>query len=401
MQTNLTRMKVYMAGICSLIVTAGVARFSYTSLLPIMQAEAGLNEVGAGWLATVNYAGYLTGVLIVACLNNLSHKFVLYRLYLVLAVITTAAMALTTNMYLWSLLRYVSGIGTSAGFILASGLILKWLVSQGKRGELGIHFSGIGLSIFFAAFLVEVLLRASVSWQGQWLYLSLMAVAFAVPAWIWMPNPNKIVSTHASHQVIDSPPSRSFAWIMMAAYFCAGYGYVVSATFIVDIVEGFSALEGRGQHVFIVLGLAATPAVLAWDLVARKWGYLKALLLAYVLQIVGIVLPAVSDNLLVIGMGAILFGATFVACVSLVLTMAGHFYPSNPAKFMGKMTLAYGSAQIIAPMCTGLLASWFGSYTLGLYLSAGVMLLGVALVGVLIWLDAQERDESRALAANA
>lgn len=389
MRDQLSKVNVYIAGICSLIVTAGVARFSYTSLLPLMQSTAGLTEVGGGWLATINYLGYLVGVLIVSKLNNIKHKYVLYRLYLVLAVLTTAAMALTTDIYLWAILRFVSGICTSAGFIIASGLILKWLVHQGERGELGIHFSGIGLSIFIAAALVEVLLKLSVSWQYQWIYLSLMAVVFAIPAWIWMPDPARNMQNLLVTKVADHPPSKTFTWLIMAAYFCAGYGYVVSATFIVDIVEGLPALKGHGQQVFIILGLAATPAVLLADRVARKWGYLRTLFLAYTLQIVGIILPTLSDNLLVIAISAILFGATFVAIVSLVLTMAGHFYPSNPAKFMGKMTLTYGVAQIIAPASTGLLAAWLGNYNFGLYLSAGTMLIGSLLVTYLI-----KRDEN-------
>tara|TARA_R110000737_G_scaffold13885_5_gene29949 strand:+ start:667 stop:1839 length:1173 start_codon:yes stop_codon:yes gene_type:complete len=388
MPTQLSKVKVYIAGICSLIVTAGVARFSYTSLLPLMQSDAGLTEVAGGWLATINYLGYLIGVLIVSNLNNLTHKYILYRLYLVLAVITTASMALTTDIYLWGVLRFLSGICTSAGFIIASGLILKWLVHHGERGELGIHFSGIGLSIFIAAVLVEVLLRLSVSWQYQWLYLSLMAVVFTIPAWIWIPNPTRNMDSLVATNIRDRPPSKAFAWVIMAAYFCAGYGYVVSATFIVDIVEGIPSLTGRGQQVFIILGLAATPAVLIADRIARKWGYLTTLFLAYSLQIVGIMLPTLSNSLIVIAISAILFGGTFVAIVSLVLTMAGHFYPSNPAKFMGKMTLAYGVAQIIAPASTGILAAWLGNYNFGLYLSAGTMLIGTILITYLI-----KRDE--------
>ena len=56
--------------------------------------------------------------------------------------------------------------------------------------------------------------------------------------------------------------------------------------------------------------------------------------------------------------------------------MAGKFYPSNPAKFMGTMTLAYGAAQILAPVCTGYLTETFGSYDIGLYVSAAIVMIG-------------------------
>ena len=71
---------------------------------------------------------------------------------------------------------------------------------------------------------------------------------------------------------------------MLLAYFCAGYGYVVSATFIVDIVEGLNNLQGWGQYIFIVIGVCAAPSVFLWDLVARRMGPLMALFLTYVIQ---------------------------------------------------------------------------------------------------------------------
>jgi len=174
---------------------------------------------------------------------------------------------------------------------------------------------------------------------------------------------------------------------MMLAYFCAGYGYVVSSTFIVDIVEGVEGLEGQGGFAFILIGLAATPAALIWDRIARNIGYLKALLAAYILQTVGIILPVINDTLPMIILSALLFGGTFIACVSLVLTMAGKFYPSNPSKFMGTMTLSFGVAQIIAPVCTGYLAEASGNYNLGLYLSTGVMIIGAMLVFKLLRIE--------------
>jgi MFS family permease len=171
---------------------------------------------------------------------------------------------------------------------------------------------------------------------------------------------------------------------MMLAYFCAGYGYVVSSTFIVDIVEGVESLRGQGGFAFLLIGLAATPAPLIWDRIAHKIGYLKALVAAYILQAIGIILPSLNDTLPFVILSVVLFGGTFIACVSLVLTMAGKFYPSNPAKFMGTMTLAYGAAQIIAPVITGYLAEAYGNYDIGLYLSAAVMMIGTCfLLGLL------------------
>ena len=71
---------------------------------------------------------------------------------------------------------------------------------------------------------------------------------------------------------------------------------------------------------------------------------------------------------------------TFIGIVSLVLTMAGRFYPTRPAKMMGKMTISYGIAQIVTPAITGLLAEGDGTYNSGLYLAVGTMILGTMLM---------------------
>jgi MFS family permease len=384
---KLTTFRVYFAGICSLIVTAGVARFSYSLLIPIMQEGAALTDSGAGWLATTNFMGYMSGVFLAASMHKLQHKYHLHRLYLVLSVLTSVAMISTTDMVTWAVLRFVAGTCASGGFIIASGLILKWLVTNNYRPELGIHFAGVGIGIIITSLLVEAMLTISANWQDQWLALAVMAAIVAIPAWLWMPRP---VTDNNKHDTVkDNPPTKTFNSFMMLAYFCAGYGYAVSSTFIVDLVERTEGLQGQGGFVFLLIGFSATPASLIWDRVARKTGYLKALLAAYTLNAIGIILPALNDSFTTVILSAILFGGTFVACVSLVLTMAGKFYPSNPAKFMGKMTLAYGAAQIIAPVTTGYIVEAFSRYDIGLYLSAFVVMVGTLFLFVLLSLESR------------
>jgi MFS family permease len=393
------RLKVLFAGIFSQILCIGIARFSYTPLLPVMQDQTWIGDAEGGWMAAINYAGYMCGALLAASLSDLQLKDRLYRIGLIMAVVTTAAMALTENILLWSLLRFLSGLSSAGSMLIASGLILNWLIRNHHRSELGIHFAGIGLGIMFAAIVVEVMLRLSLSWDEQWLWFALLGVLLAIPAWRWLPRPQPLNLTGGGQPMQDQPPGRRFMWLMMAAYFCAGYGYVISATFIVTIVEREPALAGMGQLVFLMVGLAAAPAVMVWDLIARRMGYLGALLLAYLIQVVGIVMPALSESLAAVLLSAVLYGGTFIGCVSLVLTMAGRLYPSKPAKLMGKMTLSYGAAQIIAPALTGMLAAQSGNYNTGLWLAGGFVTLGAVLILALRLTDrtAAELDRSNRL----
>lgn len=386
------RYRVLLAGLFSQLLCIGVARFAYTPLLPLMQQQTWLSDAQGGWLAALNYAGYMLGALTAASISSIRLKDTLYRLTLVLALASTAGMALADSFWLWASMRFVAGFSSSGAMLLASGLILHWLISHRQRGELGIHFAGVGLGMLLAALAVELMLRLSLDWQAQWWGFAALAVALLVPAWAWLPRPAKPIEGGGGGQRPAEPPSRTFMRLMLAAYFCAGYGYVISATFIVAIVEREPLLAGAGNWTFALVGLAAAPAVMLWDLIARWIGYLGALIAAMGLQVVGIVLPAVTDNLAGVLASAVLYGSTFLGCVSLVLTMAGRLYPQSPARMMGRMTLAYGAAQIIAPALTGMLAETTGHYDIGLWLAGGFVALGAVL---LIWLRGVDQTAQR------
>jgi predicted MFS family arabinose efflux permease len=377
-----TRLKVLSGGIFSLILVLGVARFAYTPLLPLMQQQAGLGVAEAGWLAAINYAGYLSGALIASRISSLVLKDRLYRVGMVLAIVSTLVMGLSTNLVVWAISRYVAGLTSAAGMLLGTGLIMNWLIRHNHRSELGIHFAGIGLGIAGCAGAV-MLFTPWLDWREQWFAFTALGCLLLVPALRWLPPPDTSGLTTTGQKLQDKPPSALYLRVFMAAYFCAGFGYVVSVTFIVAIVNQLPGLAGWGNLVFLAIGIGAAPACINWDFIARRIGDLNALILAALLQIVGILLPVMVPGLWAAMLGALLFGGTFIGMVSLVLSMAGRYYPSMPAKMMGKMTLSYGVAQIIGPAITGMIGAQFGSYNAGLYVAAAVMALGAGLLFVL------------------
>ncbi len=389
MNPRTERLKVLVAGIFSLILAMGVARFAYTPLLPVMQQQAGLGVAEAGWLAALNYVGYLSGALIASLISDLVLKDRLYRIGMVAAIVSTAMMGLTSDPLVWIVSRFIAGLSSAAGILLGSGLILNWLIRHNHRPELGIHFSGIGLGIAGCAAAVW-LMNGSLDWREQWFAFTAIGCVLIVPALAWLPAPDNSPVTRNGAAMHDNPPSTLFLSLFMAAYFCAGFGFVVSATFIVAIVNHLPGLAGQGTLVFMAIGIAAAPACINWDLIARRTGELNALILAAILQIVGIVLPVVVGGLFAAILGALLFGGTFIGMVSLVLTMAGRYYPTRPAKMMGKMTLSYGVAQIVGPAVVGWMATRFGDYSMGLYLAAGVMVLGALLLAILKLVEKQD-----------
>jgi predicted MFS family arabinose efflux permease len=380
LNSSVLRIKVILAGLCALVLSVGLARFAYTPMLPIMHDQAGLTVVNGGWLATWNYAGYMCGALIAASISRLEVKFLLYRAGLLIAIISNLTMGLTQSLMLWGLLRFFSGMSSVAGLLLASGLVLNWLMRHGYKPELGLHFMGMGIGIVISGIAVEFM-SSHLDWSEDWFGLGFLGGVFFVIAWFWMPAPS--ISDSKLTNSENKLPSKFWMALLILSYLCAGYGYVVSATFIVDIIDRIPAFSGKGNWVWILVGLAAIPTSFIWDRVARRCGTIQALIIAYLLQIVSILLPVFSSSVSCILLSAVLFGGTFVGVVSLTLVLIGRYYPGNPAKAMARLTLSYGAAQVIGPVITGYLTSHFGNYNAALMFVAAVMLIGVLVLVLL------------------
>lgn len=73
------RFKVLLAGVFSQILCVGIARFAYTPLLPVMQQQTWMGDAGGGWLAAVNYAGYMLGAVLAASIHSIYIKDTLFR----------------------------------------------------------------------------------------------------------------------------------------------------------------------------------------------------------------------------------------------------------------------------------------------------------------------------------
>ena len=371
--------QVSVGGICGLILTLGLARFAYTPLLPALQHQTGLTDVGAGALASVNYAGYMTGALIASVMDDAWWRHRLYSTGLWLAIIVTAAMALTPWFPAWMLWRYIGGLCGASGMLLGSGLVLGWLMQHGHRPELGIHFMGIGFGVIVTAVGAWFILPMWQEWQAHWLVFALLGLVFFIPAWHWRPpQPSHSHATSASSNT--STTQGRWWWTLILAYFAAGWGFVISATFTVSIVERQPSLAGHGALAWALVGIAAVPAVFIWDRVARRWGDLKALIMAFGLQSISVVLPALSNDLWASLASAMGYGATFIGIVSMTLALVGRMSPQNPGKAMARLTLSYGAAQVIAPVIAGSMTQATGRFDAALWLTAGVLLIGLALL---------------------
>lgn len=373
--------KIQLACVTGGVITVGIARFAYTPMLPEMTEDIGITETIAGFLAAANYAGYLCGALLISLMHNLQLKIKLYRYGLIAAVVTTLCMAATTNEWLWYLLRFVSGLSSAAGVLLGGGLLMHWLRHNKAKAELGIFFSSLGIGIVLTAITAQ-LIKIDYTWDQQWLIYGLLAFILIIPVLIWFPDFAKstVGTQHTEHKEIQTLPSKQFFLTLQSAYFCAGFGYVVTATFLIAIVELLPDMKGLGWVVWLLVGIAAAPGCWLWDIYVRKVGLWSSLFQAYILNMVSTALLLIDPSATVVYISAVLYGCSFIGIVSMTLSMVGRLYPENASRSMSHLTFSYGLAQVIAPAMVGIIAEKSESFTDGLIITVVVMFVGIGLL---------------------
>jgi len=373
------RFTVTLAGICALILTMGIARYAFTPMIPFMVDQTDMTESLAGWLAGWSYIGYLVGLFIVWLMRDLRLKDFFFRYGLFIAVITTAAMALHDHRLVWYVSRFFAGISTAFGFMLGTGLVLKWLLHYREKQELGLHFAGAGLGIVASALIVgfsgEYLL-GGLDWRGQWVVLAVVGALLAGPAFLLMPIPKSEQIAAAAVHDRSSEPSKRWLTLLTIAYVCAGVSNTVNITFTSLITE-FVPLKDKGTEMWLYVGLAAAPAPFIWDRIARKVGYLNSIRAAFVVNIASNLIMVASHSYFAVSISSLMFGFAFMGIVSLTLTIIGNKYRYRATQVMAQLTLGYCLAQIVSPILAGYIAELSGSFNVALCFISAVMALGM------------------------
>ena len=369
---------ILLAGILALIVGVGVARFVFTSLLPPM-LDGFLDIHFAGILASVNYAGYLSGSIFSIFIKDMNTKVKFFRIGLILCIGTSFLLGITENSLVWLISRYLAGFGAAMALVVGTAIVMLKLNSTNKTKAMGIHFSGLGFSIVISDLIMRAVFYHEGNWQDAWMVLSFFAVIFS---WYSMfilsfdKEPSVNVTKHKFDKSLFSP----LVIVLILAYFTEGVGMVVQATFLPDIVNSLDGLAGYGGYMWLAVGLAGIPSSIIWMRLAYRFGSINIMIVAMLFQIVGILIPTFSSNMYLNLFSGILYGGTFIGLVALFMNYGGQLSGKNPVFIMGAITAAYGVGQIVAPLYCIALIKQFNSYNSALYLTAFIVLTGVLLL---------------------
>ena len=368
-------------GIAALAISQGIGRFAYTPLLPFMQSALHFGPDVAGYLAAVNYAGYLVGALAAALVPRRWPRTLILRASLVTCIASVAAMGLTTSLPIWAGLRTVAGVTSAFVLVLASDFAFLALSRIGRPSLKALLFGGVGVGTAISGVVVAATV-ARWGWAGSWLAVAAAAIALAPLCWRGLHAPFDAAVPHAAGGT-DAEAASDGGFpvaLLLAAYFCEGLGYIVTGTFLVAIVAAMPGLSSYAPQTWIVVGLAAVVAAPLWSALAARMGLAGALITAHVVQAIGIVLPVASQSLGAVFVSALAFGGTFTSISGLSLALGGHAAPRHSARLIGVLTAVFGIGQVAGPVIAGKLAAESGDFNLALVLAAAAVGFGALLL---------------------
>ncbi|WP_419771355.1 MAG: YbfB/YjiJ family MFS transporter [Candidatus Marinarcus sp.] len=369
---------IIIAGIIALIVGVGVARFVFTSLLPSM-LESTITLTFAGVLASLNFAGYLSGSIFAVFIKNMQTKVKWFRIGMVLAILTTLVLAITTNEIIWLISRIIAGFAAAMGLVVGSAIVMSKLKFDDKTKAMGIHFSGIGFSIAICDIVTRIVFFYAGTWQDAWMVLTIFGAIIALyPMYIL--NFDKTEPSHTTHHKIDKSIFSVFVIVLLAAYFTEGVGFVIQGTFLPDIINSLEGLEGFGTLTWLIVGISGIFSCIIWMRLAARFGYITIIIIAMSIQALGVLIPTFTVNPLFIVLSGVFYGGTFVGLVALFMSLGGKLAGSNPVILMGALTTAYGIGQVIAPLYAVVLTDWSGNYNYALYVTAIIIIGGILLL---------------------
>ncbi|MBC7395478.1 putative MFS family arabinose efflux permease [Variovorax sp. GrIS 2.14] len=385
-----------LACMVTLAVAMGLGRFAFTPMLPIMLHEGKLDLQAGGLLASLNYLGYFVGA--VTCASLRVKATTMVRSGLIATAALLIGMGLLHGFSIWGVLRTAAGVMSAWVFVFASGWGARRLAETNSPMLGGVIFTGPGVGIATTGLLGGVVGR----WGSDAAWIGFGIVALALIAVIWRVFDDGAKAVPASVGMSAAPRSaaatqaaRGDAGWLIALYGIAGFGYIITATFLPVIAR--QALPGSPwpDLFWPLFGLAVIVGALIGARAPTHWDNRLLMAIAYALQAAGVVLSVVWPTIVGFALGSLLLGLPFTVITLFAVREARRLRGNSAAGLIGYATASYGVGQILGPLFAAPLAQRTGSFGVPLLVAAAALALGSVMFA---WVWSKSRASSHVAA---
>src|SRR5262245_1723075 len=354
----------------------GICRFAYALVLPDMRDSLGWSYSLAGFMNTINAAGYLAGALGANAMIRRFGMFSIIRISAACCVLSLAISALTSDVVVFSMVRLLSGV--AAAFAFVAGGALATNIAQAQRQHQAFY-----LSLFYIGPAVGILISGFVSpfllaWLGPgtwWIVWGALATISGSMALV-LPL-TRVAEPSAQTSAAKSEVRITPVLVFLFGYFLFGAGYIAYMTFMIAYVRhaGGGALTQSIFWTCIGVGALAQPWLWSGLMAKIRGGGGTALLTG--LTAVGAALPLFGKSPFLFDVSALIFGNAFFAVASSTTAFVRFNYPREAwPKAIAMMTVAFGVGQMLGPIGIGAITDRLGSLSYALNISAVTLVLG-------------------------
>jgi len=357
----------------------GIGRFAYSLVLPDMRDTLDWSYSAAGFMNTINAAGYLAGALLASRIARQFGLSAAVRWATMVCVVSLALCAISGNFVALSFARLIVGFGAAIGFIAGAALAARIAQLQPPQANflLSLFYAGPGLGILSSGLIAPFVLKAfgPGSWWIVWWALTLLGIVMTIPVFLAPIETGDSIAEAAPAKFAIAPIA-----IYLAGYFLFGAGYIAYMTFMIAYVRDAGGGAAAQSAFWCLIGFSAfvTPWVWRRVLARDRGGGSTAIILG--VNALGAALPLFGHSAALLSISALVFGVAFFAVVGSTTAFVRFNYP--PAIWptaIAAMTIAFGLGQTLGPFAVGVITDAMGSLSYALSVSAATLALGAIL----------------------
>lgn len=370
---NKSPLSLAVGGLLAMAAVIGVGRFVYTPILPPMVEALGLSKSEAGLIASANFVGYFLGAVLATARVPGSRRTWLIGALAVNA-LALASMGATSSLIAFLALRLIAGMVSALGLIFASALVLDRLAAAGRGRLSAVHFAGVGIGTALSAMVVAMLH----DWRTMWFASAALALLASLAVLLLVPRDHPGSQVAAGGKREPFPPG----FVSLAiAYGLFGFGYVITATFIVAMVRGTPAIASLEPYIWVVFGLSAAPSVALWGALGAQWGTRRAYAIAAFVEAIGVAVSAAWLTPATVIAASLIVGGSFMGLTSLGLLCAREG-GGDPRSRIALVTTVFSTGQILGPAFAGYLYDRTGSLAVPSWAAAiALVIAGLLTIG--------------------
>lgn len=369
---------VAIAGALAMASAMGFGRFSFTPILPGMMADLPLSSADAGLIAAGNFTGYLVGAVLSAYGWAAGRERRVALLALLATALLQLAMGLASGVAAFVAIRFLAGVASAFVMVFVSAIVLGHATARSSDHVQSTHFGGVGVGIALSSLVVMVLGAFAgaegSAWRTEWFAGAVLSLVLLAVVWWLLP-----LSPPRSAQPVTEPP---ITWrmplvLVTLSYGLFGFGYVITATFVVAMARMGAASAWVEFLTWFLAGLAATVSIFVWRPVMLRLGLAGVFVAGLLVEAAGVLASALLPLPFAPLLGGLLLGATFIMVTAYGLRIGRLLASDSPRRALAFMTAAFGVGQIAGPLAAGALAEQTGSFTAPTLLAAAVLIAAV------------------------